>query len=234
MTHKTKKSDPKPVQPREQIKEFDCRCHCSSKFSEDEKENILKQYVKFSTWSEQTLYLQSMCRPAPIARHRKRKEGGNERKETFNYFLEIKRDKKAICQKVCQKAFISLLGIKRSRLRWKVQGARESHKDGRGLHHTRPNRLPEEILEKAREFIRCLPARESHYSRQSNRKRKYMDASMTIRGLHKAFLEKNPDCKVMKYTRFYDVFVTEFNIGIGYPRSDLCDTCESKKSPTSF
>lgn len=214
--------------PREQVKNFDCRCKCSEKFSENEKEKIFKRFNKFQTWSEQTLYLQSLCRPTPVAQRRKRLEyGGKERGVSFNYHFELKRDGHLATVKVCQKAFCSLLGITPARLRKKVQGDREDHADGRGSHHNRPNRTPEESLEKVREFISSLAPRESHFSRADNQKRKYLDASMTVAGLHKEFIRKNPDLEtVIPYNRFYEIFTTEFNIGIGYPRSDLCDSCE--------
>ena len=28
---------------------------------------------------------------------------------------------------------------------------------------------------------------------------------------------------------YHDIFVTEFNIGFGFPHSDTCDTCDSKR-----
>lgn len=78
-----------------------------------------------------------------------------------------------------------------------------------------------------RAFIRQLPARESHWCRNKTQKRIYLDSCITIAGLYQEFVKQNPDsAEVIKEKKFYDIFSNEFNIGIGYPRSDLCDTCE--------
>ena len=51
--------------------------------------------------------------------------------------------------------------------------------------------------------------------------------------LYKSFLEQNPQCDPVnnnddsvKYSLFSQIFNCEFNISFGFPRSDLCDTCE--------
>lgn len=208
--------------------EFVCRCKCSKKFSEKEKKIIFERFNDLATHTEQTLFLQSCVRPSPIARRRKRiVNGGKERVTTFKYCFEVERRGQQDQIQVCKKAFLLLLGLKASRLREKVQIDRSTPHDGRGTHQNRPNRISIELLDKARNFIANLPARDSHYSRKIGKEKKYLDSCMTIKGLHKEFILKNPDCNsVIKYDRFADIFNTEFNVSFGYPRSDICDTCE--------
>lgn len=82
------------------------------------------------------------------------------------------------------------------------------------------------MLEKVKNFISNLPARESHYSRKKQQHKKYLASNITITKLYKDFLEQNTDCKKITYSRFSDIFNYDFNIAIGYPRSDLCETCD--------
>lgn len=232
------------VPARAQTKDFDCKCKCSTKLFEQEYEDIFKRFNEMPTYSEQTLFLQGLCRPVPVARSRKRiVNGGKGREVTYIYYFEVNRQGVKEEIKVCKKAFLNILGITESRLRKKVQDNREDHQDGRGSHKNRPNRTPEDALEKVRNFIKNLPARESHWSRKKNTKRKYLDASATITGLHEEFMKKHPELAgtkeaysdaVIKPKRFYEIFTSEFNIGIGYPRSDKCDVrasgCEAEES----
>lgn len=78
----------------------------------------------------------------------------------------------------------------------------------------------------------------------------YLSPELSIARLYRDFLEKHdPEFvkmqeenreriishesqedlrKPIATLRFYhDIFVTEFNISFGYPRSDTCDTCDS-------
>lgn len=90
----------------------------------------------------------------------------------------------------------------------------------------------------------------SHYSRKDNSERVYLSAELSIARLYHEFLEKNdPEyLQLIKKTTnyilqhelveelrkpplvsehmYHDIFVTEFNIHFGYPRSDSCSTCD--------
>ena len=46
--------------------------------------------------------------------------------------------------------------------------------------------------------------------------------------MYRIFLDDNPDLKnIVKRWLYQDIFTHEFNTAFGYPRSDICDTCES-------
>ena len=48
--------------------------------------------------------------------------------------------------------------------------------------------------------------------------------------MHKDFLKENADLEDhAKYWLYHEIFNTEFNISFGYPRSDICDTCERQQ-----
>ena len=169
---------------------------------------------------------------------------------TFSIEYNV-RNEKGINIKICQKAFILIHGFGKKRvevLRKKVaSGSLCPEPDQRGKHDNRPRKVPEIIHEKVREHIMSFPARESHYSRHKNSGRMYLSADLSIERMYNLFLEKN-DPEYIEYKKmqesgttstteiekkpvvskhyYHDVFVQEFNIHFGYPRSDTCDICD--------
>ena len=173
-------------------------------------------------------------------------------KFTFEYYIH---DEKGLDIKVCQKAFcgVHAFGPKRLRvLREKITDAMDGSTvvwDKRGKHHGHV-KVSEAVRDTVREHIRSYPARSSHYSRSDNTGRVYLPPDLSIARLYRDFLEKHdpeyvqleednrqrviqhqpiePLRKPICTLHFYhDIFVKEFNIYFGYPRSDTCDTCDS-------
>jgi len=85
-----------------------------------------------------------------------------------------------------------------------------------------------------RRFISNLNVRESHYSRENNPHRSFLPSGTAISLLYRKFLAAHPEYEPNEnnvdnrtyFWLFRKIFNTEFNIGVGYPRSDLCNTCE--------
>ena len=174
-------------------------------------------------------------------------------KFSFEYYL---RDEKGLDMKVCQKAFcgVHAFGPKRLQvLRDKITSAKEGSKvvwDKRGKHTGHHQKVDDAVCDLIREHIRSFPARSSHYSRSDNSGRVYLSPDLSIARLYSDFLEKHdPEfVKLQEENRervishqpvqqlrkpiathhfYHDLFVREFNIYFGYPRSDTCDTCDS-------
>ncbi len=60
----------------------------------------------------------------------------------FEYFIEVPDvNNKTIREKVCQKAFLNLLALKKSELRKKIQIDRRNSDDNRGKHNNRVKRI---------------------------------------------------------------------------------------------
>ena len=131
---------------------------------------------------------------------------------------------------MCKVAFLGLHGIKSSRLKKTILKLDISIEDGRGKHEHHL-RIDESIENRVREHIRKFPARESHYSRTKNVHERYRDSSLTVASLHRSFIGENPDLEHQCSYRLYsDIFNTDFNISFGFPRSDICDTCEKHQA----
>ena len=167
---------------------------------------------------------------------------------SFEYTL---RDESGINVHVCQKAFCIVHGFGPKRL----QALRQKVKAGQlqfdrcGKHDNHPT-VAEEVKQLVREHIRSLPTRHSHYSRKDNSGRVYLSAELSIARLHHNFLEKHdPEyLQLVEENRrrvishepvellrkllvskhlYHDIFVNEFSIHFGYPRTDSCSTCDT-------
>lgn len=152
--------------------------------------------------------------------------------------------------RVCQKAFCAVHGFGPKRLqvfRRKLETG-ELEPDRRGKHKHHPS-VSEEVKDQVRDHIKSFPSRHSHYSRKDNSDRVYLSAELSITRLYRDFLEKyDPEYvqleeenkqhqlahePVQKLRKplvtehlYHDIFVTEFNIHFGYPRTDSCSTCD--------
>lgn len=101
-----------------------------------------------------------------------------------------------------------------------------------------------------REHIETYPTRRSIYSRKDNMERVYLPSDLSIARLHYEFVQKydtnyikleeenrkrvlahEPVHKLRKplitESMYHDIFVTEYNIHFGYPRTDSCSTCDN-------
>ncbi len=170
---------------------------------------------------------------------------------SFTYSL---RNEKGINVTVCQRAFCAVHGFGPKRLlvlRRKITSDESTtgiEPDRRGKHSNR-HVVSDEVRELVRDHIRSFPARQSHYSRKDNSGRVYLSAELSIVRLYRDFLQKHdPEYieleeenrrreimhqppqtlrKPLVSEHFYhDIFVTEFNIHFGYPRSDTCSRCD--------
>ena len=166
---------------------------------------------------------------------------------SFKYSI---RDSKGINVTVCQKAFCTVHGFGPRRLqvlRRKMEsGTLEPDRRGKHSNHVK---VDENIKELIRDHIKSYPSRQSHYSRKDNSDRVYLPAEFSIARLHREFLEtydpeyiqleKDNQERRMRHEEviplrkpmvsehlYHDLFVTEFNIHFGFPRTDSCGTCD--------
>ena len=136
-------------------------------------------------------------------------------------------------------------------LRRKVQSGHGGlEPDKRGKHGCHP-KVGEDLKQLIREHIKSYPTRHSHYSRKDNSELVYLSTELSIARLYHEFLEKHdPEYLQLKEKNqqhimhhepveelrkplvsehmYHDIFVTEFNIYFGYPRSDSCSTCDDQ------
>lgn len=184
------------------------------------------------------------------------KKVGRPPAEESSFSVEYQiRNEKGLNRKVYQKAFLLIHGFGKRRLevlRKKMPvGLTIPEPDCRGKHTNRPAKISEELREKVREHIMSFPTRQSHYSRHDNPGRLYLSPDLSIAKMYQMFLAKHDPAYVAHLEKkrealirheeacsseikpivsehyYHDVFVSEFNLRFGYPRSDTCGTCDS-------
>ena len=167
-------------------------------------------------------------------------------------------NEKGLHKKICQKSFILIHGFGKRRLevlRKKITAGSPllPEQDRRGKHSIRPRKVSCELHSKVREHIMSFKARQSHYSRRHNPGRLYLSPELSVARMYQMFLAEHdpPYVAYLQKKReavishqpvtehevkpivsehyYHDVFVNEFNIHFGYPRSDTCDTCDGLK-----
>lgn len=129
---------------------------------------------------------------------------------------------------VCQKTFMDALLVKKDR----VKGIINRYYSSGGNHPTENrggDRKSEKYLPKmlsVQWFIEKFKCEESHYCR-SKTKRLYLPAGLNIKKMWRMYnAERDIDLRV-KQSFFRKIFNTNYNIGFGSPRTDVCSTCIS-------
>ncbi|CAG7686837.1 unnamed protein product, partial [Allacma fusca] len=202
---------------RRRMRNITCACGCDQLLSDCDKEYIFEQFNEKKNHTLLNEYLRGCTEVSGCVT-----QSNGTIRRAFIHKLQF--DTKTIT--VCQKFFLAIHGIDRSRLRRKVLKREVDIQDRRGLHPNHKRVTSTETKDLMRVFLSSLPARESHYSRNNNPERRFMDSHWTISGLYNTFFTYYPEIQRHEATLtvFREIFNTEFNIKFGFPRSDICDT----------
>ena len=104
--------------------------------------------------------------------------------------------------------------------------------------------MPEIIVKQVKEHIESFPRRESHYSRKENLNRIYLHEYLNIKRMWLLYLhtfepeERQKYCSdrkkemrcTVKYSFYKKVFLEEYNLAFGQPRTDTCSQCDRLQS----
>ncbi|KAL4702600.1 hypothetical protein ACJJTC_016076 [Scirpophaga incertulas] len=206
-----------------------CRLACSNKFSIEEREAILKDFYSLDTNSKNALLFRSIV-SQQVARQRK--NALKHKSATYKYFIT----NKGVTTEVCKLGLCGLYAIGRQKvdiIKYRIKtGVAAPPPDCRGRHSNRPHKLGDDVKEKIKQHISRFPADQSHYSRNKNMHKLYLSPLLNVTKMHCLYLEMceeeqlPPRFKITRST-FNKIFVTEFNLSFGYPRSDTCSTCDA-------
>ncbi|XP_049775501.1 uncharacterized protein LOC126162803 [Schistocerca cancellata] len=109
------------------------------------------------------------------------------------------------------------------------QGFAVPKEDGRGKYGNYPYKFQDEAVQSVREFLNAIPKYNSHYSRQQNPNKVYLDCDLTTASLFRdkyfEYCNEKQDPAVSE-SKFREIFVSEFNIGFKPPKSDTCSKCD--------
>lgn len=158
-----------------------------------------------------------------IPTKRKRSRTNTHSPKTFTTKFYIPLNKKPVL--VCQKVFLNYLNIKKHRVQTVIRKHFETGEcpiEKRGGDHK-----SHKFVEKRngiKTFIQSLNCSEPHYCRGSTSVRHYLPTDLNISKLYNMYKEQNIQ-PIATRALFRKVFNTEFNLGFGSPKTDICSTC---------
>lgn len=228
----TSKKTRKTIEPREIGPPCLCKNKCRKKLG-NTYETVFTKFWDLGSFDLQNSYLFGCIRLEPKKRSYKQKQKRQEsrRKFTAQYMVNVNGED----VKVCKVEFMSVHGLQKSRgrinniVKMKSTGAVVPNQDGRGKHKNRPNKISDEQVNSVKTHIDMIPKYQSHYSRNNNLNKTYLNCDMTISGLYNDYYV--PWCEKenilpIKESAYRKIFCTSYNIGFKLPKSDTCKTCD--------
>lgn len=175
--------------------------------------------VKQKTYQDN--FILKYCKTVPVKRKRPKNSTHNEKIFQTRFFV-LSRQKKLI--PVCKNSFMGILGITRRRIDTVTKNFFKTSlpaKENRG-----GDRMSEKYRgkkESVMNFINKFKAIESHYCR-GHSERLYLDSNLNITKMWVMYQNENNE-QLVKKSYFRKMFNTQYNLGFGSPRTDVCSTC---------
>ena len=93
------------------------------------------------------------------------------------------------------------------------------------------NKTPQNVEEIIKYHINSFPRVDSHYCR-SRCKKEFLDASLSIRQMHRLYKDKCSQLNVEPVFegKYRQILNEQFNLSFHKPKKDLCDSCELYKA----
>ena len=197
-----------------------CKRKCFSKFSESQRQKLNTEFWNLS-WYERRIFISSGVKRHAVTR--KTAGPDSKRSLTFHYFLCNEMGEEL---SVCKRFYLATLGFQPSNdavvqkaLHSLGSGSLLPKPDGRGSGtHCAIDR------NKIRAHIESFSPSISHYRREHAPHMRYLPSAITIDGMHKDFLQKNPNM-----TCSYEVYRTEVKkmcisfTKLGHEECELCE-----------
>jgi len=185
---------------------------------------IKRFHSKFYGTKEKTFqdnFLLKYCKTVPIKRKRPKNSQHVAKKFQTRFYILTNENRMLA---VCKKAFMDVLGITRRRIDTVTKNFYRTSlpaKENRGG----DRKLEKYMLKKnaVMDFINKFRVIESHYCRGQSQ-RLYLESSLNIKSMWRMYLKENENLPV-KDSYFRKIFNTQYNLGFGSPRTDVCSTC---------
>lgn len=215
----------------------DCNCkrlQCFKNISPAQKANCVKQFNLLACYDKQNAHLSGLITVHDVERRRSRQNYNLSHQNSYSYKIRIKCDSVVSDIPVCHTAFLSLHGITNRRLitlKKALATTGQAHIENRGRKKGQSNNISDETMKKVHEQIQSLKGRKAHYSLHESKKI-YLPEELNVKKLHAMYTEINPQNKI-SYESYRKIFVSNYNISFGYPRTDTCSTCDQFKADLS-
>lgn len=207
------------------MKPVNCKC-CSSKFAEDEREQMFSSFWKVS-WIRKRDFLIAHVRKTETKRHTVTE---SRRSSSFKYMLPKQGSDNNIV--VCKTFFLRTLAvgskmIKGTLARAEMRASMVAIADGREG-KSPANRTPAGDIENVKTFLKKLPTMPSHYCRKDTC-RLYLEAGWTNRKLYDVYKSELQSGKIVSQ-KIFNQIVKDMNLSVFSPRKDQCDLCLGHKN----
>lgn len=206
-----------------------CKKRCYEKITELERRKAFEQFWKMGAFSAQNAFICGLVKQVGIKRSRPRNEVRNPKTKTNAYFV----NNELLSENVCKKYFLQTFQISNGRLERALQRGRSSSpgEDLRGKHPPSNKTQDEKVLE-VRDHINSFPAYQSHYTRNHNPNRKYLDSSLNIRCMYNLYKEQclDKNCRPVTEAIHRNIFHRDFNLHFHTPSKDTCVKCDKFKA----
>ena len=213
-----------------------CKRKCRHRFDEVLRKSIFDQFWNIKNHTQQWYYIKSYVRQESIKRRTVVLLHGEDpiRNCTYAYHLPLNGAE----MRVCQKMFLSTLGINQTWVRTALKKQNSNNgaipEDRRGKSHKK-SVVSTIIRADVMEHIKSFPPVEGHYTRK-NSKSLYLPENLNRRKLHSMYVisrtaaYKKPIATLRQYR---DVFKKEFRLKFFKPKKDQCPKCLSWKNKTA-
>ena len=183
-----------------------CPLKCCENVTLEERENIFKSYWGSGSFDTQRNYIAQNVLSVPP-----KKVGSNNRRERKPraYFLTLENKR----VQVCRTFFLNTLSVTEKTVNCTIKKKIKSAiplSDGRGKGFS-GNEVGTPELDKVRKHIEKFPCVESHYCRQST-KRKYLASHLSVKKMYEMYKSECKE-KAKSLTMYRKVFNTDYNLG---------------------
>jgi len=203
-----------------------CRMKCNERIDNTARQQVFDSFYKLNSAAQDVHLFQCILSQKPKLSVN---NATNHRQVSIDYSVIIDGSR----VKVCKTAFSHLHGVKKGKLNHIVAqhkaGLTTARPSKRGKHVIRPNKISDDRREFVRAHIRSYPTDMSHYSRTSNPHRLYLASTLSVNSMYQMYVEKcQSESQIPVSSAMYrTIFVTDFNLGFGSPKSDTCSRCET-------
>lgn len=205
--------------------------HCSKVTLQDVRKFHNMFYPRKMDYSSVKIEQDNMILKYTLTESPKRQRARGERKQVtktwHKYYIPVTKHGETKQYQICQKTFLSILNISKKRVQRLCRMHFEtgaSPKETRG--GDRRSQAHTEQRKSVKSFIEALVPIESHYCRNTQTNKQYLDSNLTIAELHKLYnSSRSEEGLKVKYEYFRNIFVKEYNISFESPAVDACSKC---------
>lgn len=207
--------------PAKEFKHKNCNCKrkCIEKVNERECKEIFDNFWKLSDFNLQNIFLYSSVQRNAIKRRKSKSNQGIKR--AYHYKFHLVTSNGDII--VCKKFFIDTLQISGSRMDRILKLHNNIPIDKRGKMEGSRTTISEERRKTAVDHINSYPALESHYTRETNPARRYLNPGLTIIKMYNAYLEnckENNISSPVSKTVYRRILKKDLNLSFDWPHKN--------------